>query len=62
MLPAKIDDSALPDYLISQPDFDFQRNGWNRAYDGLTVILQRRTNSSLVLRPLNSLQRRQWGS
>jgi hypothetical protein len=61
VLPAKIDDSALPDYLRSQPYFDFQGNGWSLAYDDLTVIVQRRTNPGLKLRPHDPLLRRRWG-
>jgi len=61
VLPAKIDGSALPDYLRSQPCFDFQGNGWSVAYDELAVIIQTRANPRSALRPLNSLMRRRWG-
>jgi hypothetical protein len=61
LLPAKIDGSALPDYLRSHPYFDFQGNGWSLAYDDLKVIVQRGANPRLALRPLSSLLRRQWG-
>jgi hypothetical protein len=62
VLPAKVDDSALPDYLRSQPCFDFHGHGWNVAYDDLRVIVQRRTNPGLTLRPHDHLLRRRWGS
>jgi len=39
VLPARIDNSALPDFLASQPYLDFHRNGWNIAYDDLIVAV-----------------------
>ena len=43
VLSARIDDCALPDFLASQPYFDFRRNGWSVAYDDLIVAVQQRT-------------------
>jgi hypothetical protein len=39
VLPARIDNSALPDFLASQPYLDFHRNGWSLAYDDLIVAV-----------------------
>ena len=43
LLPARVDDCALPDFLASQPYFDFHRDGWSVAYDDLVVAVQQRT-------------------
>lgn len=43
VLPARIDDCALPDLLASRPYFDFHRNGWSVAYDDLLVAVHQRT-------------------
>ena len=40
VLPARIDNCALPDFLASQTYFDFHRNGWNVAYDDLIVAVR----------------------
>jgi hypothetical protein len=40
VLPARVDDSALPDFLASLPYFDFHRNGWSLAYDDLIIAVQ----------------------
>jgi len=37
VLPARVDNSALPDFLASQPFLDFHRNGWSVAYDDLII-------------------------
>lgn len=42
VLPARIDDSALPDFLADKPHFDFQGSGWSLAYDDLMVAVRRR--------------------
>ena len=39
VLPARIDDSALPDFLAYQPYLDFHRNGWSLAYDDLVLAV-----------------------
>jgi len=39
VLTAKIDDCALPDFLASQPYFDFHRYGWSAAYDELLIAV-----------------------
>ncbi len=43
VLPARIDDSALPDFLASRPYLDFHLGGWNAAYDELLVAVLQRT-------------------
>ena len=40
VLPARIDDSALPDFLSNQPYLDFHRSGWSLAYDDLLLAVQ----------------------
>jgi hypothetical protein len=45
VLPARIDSSALPDFLASQPYFDFHRNGWSVAYDDLIIAVQQHIGS-----------------
>jgi hypothetical protein len=74
VLPAKVDDCALPDFLASQPYLDFHGGGWSRAYDDFMVAVQRRTNprsgmsTNSAVRPprppraRRSLLRRRWGS
>jgi len=42
VLPARIDDCALPDFLASLPYVDFHRNGWDVAYGDLVVAVQQR--------------------
>lgn len=37
VLPARIDSTALPDFLASHPYLDFHRNGWGVAYDDLII-------------------------
>jgi hypothetical protein len=39
VLPARVDDSALPDFLAYQPYLDFHRSGWGLAYDDLIVAV-----------------------
>ena len=39
VLPARIDNSALPDFLASQTFLDFHRNGWSVAYDDLIIAV-----------------------
>ena len=48
VLPARVDDSALPDFLASGPHFDFLGSGWSLAYDDLTVAVQRRSQPITV--------------
>ena len=40
VLPARVDGSALPDYLRSQSYIDFHANGWKRAFEDLKVIVR----------------------
>ena len=39
VLTARIDGTALPDFLASQPYFDFHRDGWSAAYDELLIAV-----------------------
>lgn len=41
VLPARIDDSALPNFLTSQPYYDFRRYGWSAAYDELVIAIHK---------------------
>jgi hypothetical protein len=43
VLPARVDDCALPGFLMSLPYCDFHRNGWSVAYDDLIVAVSQRT-------------------
>jgi hypothetical protein len=43
VLPARVDDCALPGFLMSLPYCDFHRNGWSVAYDDLIVVVSQRT-------------------
>ena len=53
VLPARVDNCALPDFLASQPFLDFHRSGWDVAYDDLIIAISRSiggpkpTNSAL---------------
>jgi hypothetical protein len=40
VLPAKTDDSSLPEFLASRPYFDFHLGPWNVAYDELIIAVQ----------------------
>jgi hypothetical protein len=44
VLPARIDGTALPDYLASQPYVDFHARGWKQAYEDLRAVVQQRTS------------------
>jgi hypothetical protein len=41
VLPARVDNSALPDFLASQPYVDFHHSGWDVAYDDLIIAISR---------------------
>jgi hypothetical protein len=41
VVPARVDDSALPDFLASQPYVDFHHGGWEVAYDDLIIAISR---------------------
>jgi hypothetical protein len=41
VLSARIDDCVLPDFLASQPYFDFHRYGWSAAYDELLIAVHK---------------------
>ncbi|MCX6843832.1 MAG: toll/interleukin-1 receptor domain-containing protein [candidate division WOR-3 bacterium] len=51
VLPARVDDSVLPDYLKSELSVDFHGRRWNQAYEDLKAILQRRTYAGQAMRP-----------
>jgi hypothetical protein len=74
VLPARIDDSALPDFLESQTCFDFRGSRWSLAYDELLVTVLRRIERMSARRPTTAggpsrssqlhrpSLRRRWGS
>jgi hypothetical protein len=43
VLPAKVDGTALPDFLAARPCIDFHGRGWERAYGDLRTIVRRHT-------------------
>lgn len=43
VLPAKIDDSALPDFLACRPHLDFFGKGWDSGYEDLLITVQLNT-------------------
>ncbi len=51
VLPARVDDSVLPDCLKSELCVDFHGRRWNQAYDDLKAVLQRRTYAGQAMRP-----------
>jgi hypothetical protein len=46
VLSARIDDCALPDFLTSQPYFDFHRYGWSAAYDELMIAVHKHMSAN----------------
>ena len=40
VLPARIDNTALPDFLASRPYLDFFCRGWDPAYEDLLITVQ----------------------
>ena len=44
VLAARIDGTALPDHLASQPYVDFHGRGWKQAYEDLKAVVQQRTS------------------
>jgi len=51
VLPARIDGTALPDYLASQPYVDFHGRGWKQAYEDLKAVVQQRPSPKPQTRP-----------
>jgi hypothetical protein len=51
VLPARIDGTALPDYLASRPYVDFHGRGWKQAYEDLKAVVQQRTSPRPAMRP-----------
>jgi hypothetical protein len=45
VLPAKVDNCALPAFLKSRPFVDFRGLGWNRAYENIKAAIQHRTGT-----------------
>ena len=56
VLPARIDGTALPDYLASQPYVDFRGRGWNLAYEDLKAVVQQRVSPRPEMRPVQGLE------
>jgi hypothetical protein len=56
VLPARVDGSALPDFLVSQPYVDFHGRGWKQAYEDLKAVLQQRTSPRPEMRPTQGFQ------
>jgi hypothetical protein len=42
VLPARIDGTALPEHMATQPYVDFHGRGWKQAYDDLKAVVQQR--------------------
>ncbi|HTW91469.1 MAG TPA: toll/interleukin-1 receptor domain-containing protein [bacterium] len=42
VLPARVDGSALPPDMVSQPYIDFHGRGWDQAYEDLKAVIQQR--------------------
>jgi hypothetical protein len=51
VLPARVDNCVLPDFLTSLPFLDFHRNGWDAAYGDLIVTMQKHTGSVAAKAP-----------
>jgi hypothetical protein len=43
VLPARVDDCLLPDFLSSLTILDFHRKGWDGAYGDLVIAVQQQT-------------------
>jgi len=56
VLPARIDGSALPDFLASQPYVDFHGRGWKQAYQDLKAVVQQRISSRPEMRPTQGFE------
>ena len=56
VLPARIDGSALPDYLATQPYVDFQGRGWRQAYEDLKAVVQQRTSPRPEIPPTREFE------
>jgi hypothetical protein len=56
VLPARIDGSALPVHLASQPYVDFHGGGWNQAYEDLKAVLQQRSSPRPEMRPKQGIE------
>jgi len=56
VLPAKVDGTALPDFLTSLSCIDFHGRGWGRAYDDLATIVRRPPGPKPAAIPTPSLR------
>jgi hypothetical protein len=56
VLPARIDNCVLPDYLTSQFCVDFHSLGWNRAYENIKAGIQRRPGTRPATPPAPVVQ------
>ena len=51
VLPARIDSTVLPDFLMSQTCIDFHGRGWGQAYEDLKAIVHPGMNARPPIRP-----------
>jgi hypothetical protein len=56
VIPARIDDSAIPDFIKSQSCCDFHRDGWSVAYNDLLVAVRVRVGPSPANRLLSAFR------
>jgi hypothetical protein len=52
VLPAKVDNCVLPEFLAPLPILDFHRNGWDAAYGDLIVTMQKHHGPVTAKSPL----------
>jgi hypothetical protein len=56
VLPARVDGSALPDFLASQPYVDFHGRGWKQAYEDLKAVVTQRSSPRPAMRPTQGIE------
>jgi hypothetical protein len=56
VIPARIDDSVMPDFIESQSCCDFHRDGWSVAYNDLLVAVRMRVGPSPANRLLSAFR------
>jgi hypothetical protein len=56
VLPARIDNHALPAFLTPQVCIDFNTHGWSRAYNDLKAAIQRRPSPAPAMHPTPVVQ------
>lgn len=54
VLPARVDGSALPPDMVSQPYIDFHGRGWDQAYEDLKAVIQQRPSPRPEAPPASS--------